>query len=75
MAMCIHSQEFETCSFGCTFRSAKELRLENDRFRETLSHIAENGCAKCGNVAELSLQDIDPNYEQALADSKPESPK
>ena len=76
MAMCIHGQEFETCRFGCTFRSKKELRLENDRFRQTLSHIAEDGCAKCGNVAEQALQDIDPNYEAMITDlAAPESPK
>lgn len=75
MAMCIHGQEIETCRFGCTFRNAKELRLENDRFRQTLSHISEDGCAKCGNIAEQALQDIDPNYEQAIADLIPESSK
>ena len=34
MAMCVHGQEFETCRFGCTFRSAEELRLENDKLKK-----------------------------------------
>lgn len=33
MAMCVHSQEYETCSFGCTFRTVAELRLENDQLK------------------------------------------
>lgn len=32
------------------------ILAENKRFKETLEHIAENGCAKCGNVAEQALQ-------------------
>ncbi len=33
MAMCIHGQEFETCSFGCTYRKAEDLLLEINRLR------------------------------------------
>ena len=36
MAMCIHGGEYETCRFGCTFRSDKELRLENDKLKREL---------------------------------------
>ena len=39
MAMCIHSQEFETCGFGCTFRNAKELRLENDKLQKRIEEL------------------------------------
>lgn len=46
MAMCIHSQEYETCSFGCTFKKAKQLRLENDLLHEyietnRITHLKE----------------------------------
>ena len=53
----------------------KNLQSENKRQREALEHIAENGCGKCGNVAEQALQDIDPNYEAMIADLTSESPK
>ena len=32
-AMCIHGREFETCRFGCTFSSAKDLRLKYDKLQ------------------------------------------
>lgn len=34
MAMCVHSQEYETCSFGCTLKTANQLRLDNDLLHE-----------------------------------------
>ena len=34
MSMCIHGQDFESCSFGCTLRKVPELRLENDKLRK-----------------------------------------
>lgn len=39
MAMCIHGQEVETCSFGCTFRNINELKLENDKLREMIKKM------------------------------------
>ena len=36
MSMCIHGQEDETCSFGCTMKTKEELRLQNDKLQAEL---------------------------------------
>ena len=40
--MCIHGQDFETCSFGCTFKIAEGLRLENDQLQDENKHLRES---------------------------------
>ena len=32
-ALCIHGQELETCTFGCTLRKAEDLRLALDKLK------------------------------------------
>ena len=37
--MCQHSQDYETCRFGCTLRKKEELRLENDQLKERIKAL------------------------------------
>ncbi len=83
MAMCVHSGEFETCQFGCTFRSAKELRLENDQLKKKLKKMEKQQncsdrdceflrhgtCVVDECVWQLTKAEED--YEQAMADLAP----
>ena len=39
MVMCQHSQDYETCRFGCTLRKKEELRLENDQLKERIEEV------------------------------------
>ncbi len=87
MAMCVHSGEFETCQFGCTFRSAEELRLENDQLKKKVKKMekqkscSDRDCEFLRHgvcVAEecvWQLTKAEENYEAMMADLTPESPK
>jgi len=39
MVMCQHTQDYETCRFGCTLRKKEELRLENDQLKERIKEL------------------------------------
>ena len=41
MVMCQHSQDFETCRFGCTFRKKEELKVENDELKKRIEELLE----------------------------------
>ena len=44
MVMCQHSQDYETCRFGCTLRKKEELRVENDQLKERIQELEADQC-------------------------------
>ncbi len=71
--MCIHSQDYETCRFGCTFRKKEELKLENDRLKEVLLNLKNDFIIR-GEFWDKeeceSLKKWHDDIDQALKDQK-----
>lgn len=64
MTECIHGQEFESCSFGCTLKK-NELRLLSAKLftPKPWTHSIENTfhgykCSKCDCVEQLYVKDL-----------------
>ncbi len=47
MTMCRHSQDYETCRFGCTFKTKEELRLKVDRLQVELDDLCATVQINC----------------------------
>ena len=62
MVMCIHSQEFDTCSFGCTFHTSKELKLDNEKLKKRIKEL-ESKLEEWENIKKFVLSEDCPTDE------------
>ena len=82
MVMCQHSQDYETCRFGCTLRKKEELRLENDQLKERIKELEadqcpswmgkDKGCNETTEVEELEkrIKDLENFLKEKMAVAK-----